>query len=123
MATITRQLAITITTNNSWQNLTEGVGGSTYTVPTSGSSPRADIKLIRAINFSSGSATMYFAISALSPTLLGQEVWPRPFIPPLGMFNDDSVLIARTGEKMWAKVVDTSGSPSATFRCSLLEMT
>lgn len=122
MASITKQLVVKVTSNNTWTQLTEGAGGSAYTVPTSGSNPRTDVKLIRGINFSSGSATMYFAFATSSPTLIEQEVWPRPQIPPSGMFNDDSIQIVRAGEKLWAKVVDTSGSPTAVFRVSALEV-
>lgn len=122
MASITRQLVIKVTSNNNWTQLTEGAGGSLYAVPTSGSFPRLDVKLVRGINFSSGSATMYFAFASASPSLTEHEIWPRPTIPPFGMFNDDSIQIVRAGEKLWAKVVDTTGSPSAVFRVSALEV-
>lgn len=120
---ITRQLVAYITVNNTWTQLTEGVGGSLYTVPTSGSNPRGDVKLIRAINFSSNSATAYFGFTSgsLGPTTQAYEVWNHPIIPANDIYNDDSVHIVRAGEKLWAKVNDSSGSPFMNFRTSLME--
>jgi hypothetical protein len=125
MAVISRQLATVVTAVNVWTQLTEGVGGSDYSVPSSGSNPRSDFKLFRAINNSAGSTTIALAISASSPSSVAYEIWPHYAMNPNTQQNDDSVHVARAGEKVWAKVItDSSGSTtSVIWRASLMEWT
>lgn len=117
---ISKQLATNVTINNTWVQLTEGVGGSAYTVPSSGST-RADLKLLRAINLSSGSAAVQLAISSGSPPAAGAMVWPETYLAGGSTLTDDSVHVARSGEKLWVRVSSLLAI-SVTFRASLLEV-
>lgn len=117
---ISKQLALNITTGNVWHQITEGVGGSAYTVPSSGST-RGDVKLLRAINLSSGSAAVQLGISSGSPPAAGNMVWSETNLLGGSMLTDDSVHVMRPGEKLWARVSSTF-SISVTIRASLLEV-
>jgi len=123
MGQVSRQLAVNIVVSDTWCQLLNGAGGSAYAVPSSGSNPRADIRLIRALNLSSGSSRIDIAFSSGSPPSDASAVWYGRILRAEGWIEDDSVQIAHTGEKVWARVRNQqSGTPNVTVRVSLLEM-
>jgi hypothetical protein len=117
---ISKQLATNITTGSVWHQITEGAGGLAYTVPSSGST-RADVKMLRAINLSSGSAAVELAISSGSPPSSAAQVWNKHTVLGEGQTTDDSVHVMRSGEKLWARVSGAI-STNITIRASLLEV-
>lgn len=123
MGQVSRQLAVNIVVTDTWCQLLQGAGGSAYVVPSSGSNPRADIRLMRAINLSSGSARIDIAFSSGSPPSDAAIAWYGRILRGGGYVEDDSVQVALAGEKVWARVRDQeSGSPNVTVRVALLEM-
>ena len=123
MGQISRQLTVNITVTNTWCQLLNGAGGAAYAVPSSGSNPRADVRLIRALNLSSGSSRIDLAFSSGSPPSDAAMTWYGRYLRNGGYLEDDSVQVVHAGEKVWARVRDQqSGSPNVTVRVSLLEM-
>lgn len=117
MPTLTvRQLTIAITTTNVWTQLTEGVGGSAYTVP---ASSRADCKLLSANNLGANSANVSFAVRSNVSVVDANRVWPNPLLATGEYASDDSVHVLRAGEALWARAVGTT--PSIVFDASILE--
>lgn len=115
---ISKQLAVNITVGATWTQVQEG--GVGYTVPSSGST-RGDLRLIRAVNLSSGSASVQMAISSSSPPGDVNKIWPETFLEGGSFINDDSIHVMRGGEKLWARVSSTL-SINVTVRGSVLEV-
>ena len=122
MAVVSRQLTLNITISSTWKQMIQGHGGAAYLAPSSGSNPRADVKLLRALNLSSGSTQVEFAFSSASTIADDQYVVVRRTMQGYGIFNDDSVHVLRTGEGIWARLINSAGSPNVTLRASLLEV-
>ena len=123
MPTVSRQLTVNIQSKDTWIQLKEGSGGAVYTVPTSGSSPRADVRQIRAINRTGGSTTIDIAFSTNSTILDDEYVWSRKILTAEAESIDANVHVLRSSEGIWARTTQTSGSPNVTVRASLLEVT
>lgn len=118
MATNTvRQLVINITTTNTWTQLTEGAGGSAYTVP---ASSRGDIKLLSANNLGANSATVTFGRGANSTIDDNERIWPSIPLATGEFAEDDDIHVLRTGEGLWARAVGTT--PNVTFNATILEV-
>lgn len=122
MAVVSRQLTINIVLSSTWTQLKEGHGGAVYVAPSSGSNPRADVKLLRAINLSSGSCLVEFAFSSGSVIADDQYVVPRRTLGGYYTMSDTDVHVLRTGEGIWARVTGAVGTPNVTCRASLLEI-
>lgn len=123
MGVVSRQLTVNIVLATTWKQLLQGVGGVAYTVPSSGSNPRADIKMIRAANLSGGSTQVEIAFSTSSTPIDGQLIAPRRTLPAYGLLVDDSVHVLRSLEGIWARAVNSSGSTNVVVRASILEIT
>lgn len=119
MATSTvRQLVINITTTNTWTQLTEGVGGSAYTVP---ANSRADIKFLSANNLDADAAVINFAVSTNSTIADNEYIWPIGVsLATKEYADDDSVHVMRAGEGLWARATGTT--PNCTFNATVLEI-
>lgn len=122
MAVVSRQLTINIVASNVWKQLIQGHGGAVYSAPSSGSNPRGDVKLMRAMNLSSGSCQVELAFSSGSTIADDQYVMPRRTLNGYGALDDSSVHVLRSGEGIWARVINANGTPDVTVRASLLEV-
>lgn len=122
MAVVSRQLTVNIVASSVWKQLIQGHGGATYLVPSSGSNPRADIKLLRAMNLSTGSCQVELAFSSGSVIADDQYVMPRRTLNGYASMDDDAVHVLRSGEGVWARVINANGAVDVTVRASLLEL-
>jgi len=122
MAVVSRQLTVNIVASNAWKQLLQGHGGVAYTAPSSGSNPRADVKLMRAMNLSSGSCQVELAFSTGSTVADDQYVMPRRTLIGYAAMDDSAVHVLRSGEGIWARVINNSGAVDVTVRASLLEV-
>lgn len=112
----TRQLVANLTSSGTWVQLTQGVGGSAYTVPTGS---QATTRLISGLNLGANAVTVDLAISTNNTIADGERIL-RPI--ELGVdysFDTDDVHIIGAGEGLWARATGTS--PNVTIRASALE--
>ncbi len=118
MASVTRQLVANPTTSGTWTQMTEGAGGTAYTVPTSG---RATTRLLSVLNNDLDPGTMEFAISADSTITFAEKILQPILLGASWYAESDDVHVLREGEGIWVRV--TGSLPNATFRASILEVT
>ncbi len=123
MAVVSRQLTINIVASNVWKQLIQGHGGAAYLVPSSGSNPRGDVKLMRGMNLSTGSCQLELAFSSGSTISDDQYVMPRRTLLGYAAMDDNAVHVLKSGEGIWARVINSNGTPDVTVRASLLEIT
>lgn len=122
MAAVSRQLTVNIVASSAWKQLIQGHGGAVYAAPSSGSNPRADLKLLRAMNLSAGSCQVELAFSSGSVIADDQYVMPRRTLNGYAALDDSSVHVLRSGEGVWARVINPNGAVNVTVRASLLEL-